>query len=78
MANRVAGILALVAFAMCLLVGCFEADNSFTTIVYRALIAMFWTYVVGYVIGIAAEKMLNEAGPEKNPASIEESVTDGR
>lgn len=86
MANRIAGILALIAFATCLLLGTFTAENSFTTTVYRGLLAMLGTYVVGYVVGIAAEKMLSEniAAEErrlaetKNSATTEGSATDGR
>lgn len=79
MPNRIAGILALIAFAMCLLVGGFEAENPFTTVVWRSLIAMFGTYVVGYLIGFAAEQMLGEqkAAAEKAEA-VKESATDGR
>lgn len=79
MANRIAGILALVAFAMCLLVGAFEAGNPFTTVVWRSLVAMFGTYVIGYIIGIAAERMLGEqkAAAEKSEA-VQESATDSR
>lgn len=81
MANRLAGILAVIAFAMCLLVGAFEADNPFTTCVYRSLIAMFWTYVVGYLVGIAAERMVAEhvVGLEKKAEAVaKESATEGR
>ena len=79
MPNRIAGILALIAFSMCLLVGAFEANNPFTTVVWRSLIAMFGTYVIGYIIGIAAERMLGEqkAAAEKAVA-VKESATDGR
>ena len=79
MPNRIAGILALVAFAMCLLVGGFEANNPFTTVVWRSLIAMFGTYVVGYLIGMAAERMLGEhrEAMEKSPP-VKESTMDGR
>ena len=79
MANRIAGILALVAFAMCLLVGAFEAGNPFTTIVWRSLVAMFGTYVIGYVIGIAAERMLSEQKAEaEKSGAVKESATEGR
>jgi NhaP-type Na+/H+ or K+/H+ antiporter len=85
MPNRIAGILALIAFALCLLLGS-QAENSFTTVVYRGLLAMLGTYVVGYCVGIAAEKMLSEnvaAGEEriaaeKKAAASEGSTTDGR
>jgi NhaP-type Na+/H+ or K+/H+ antiporter len=86
MANRVAGILALIAFAMCLVLGAYEAHNAFTTVVYRALLAMLGTYVVGYILGIAAEKMVTEdvvaaeqrLSSKKNPGTTEESATEGR
>lgn len=79
MANRVAGILSLVAFAMCLLVGAFEAGNPFTTVVWRALQAMFWTYVIGYIIGIAAERMLSEQLDQlKKAEGNKDSATEGR
>ena len=90
MANRIAGILALIAFATSLLLGVFHAENSFSTTVYRGLLAMLGTYVVGYFVGIAAEKMLSEnvaaeerrLAAEKNAAdaasSTEGSATDGR
>ena len=58
MPNRIAGILALIAFATCLLLGAFQAENSFTTTVFRGLLAMLGTYLIGYCVGIAAEKML--------------------
>lgn len=79
MANRVAGILALIAFAMCLMVGGFEAGNPFTTVVWRSLIAMFGTYVIGYIIGIAAEHLLSEhkVAAEKAEAA-KEAAKEGR
>lgn len=90
MPNRIAGILALIAFAICLLLGTFSAENTFTTVVYRGLLAMLGTYVVGYGVGIAAEKMLSEnveaherriAAEQKAAAaekSAQGSATDGR
>ena len=85
MPNRIAGILALIAFALCLLLGT-QAENSFATVIYRGLLAMLGTYVVGYCVGIAAEKMLSEnvaaeeerIAAEKNAAATEGSTTDGR
>jgi NhaP-type Na+/H+ or K+/H+ antiporter len=79
MPNRIAGILALISFAMCLLVGGFEAGNPFSTVVLRSLTAMAGTYVIGYLIGLAAERMLGEqkAAVEK-AATAKESTTDGR
>lgn len=60
MANRVGGILALIAFAVCLLVGTLEAGNAFSTVVIRALAAMLGLYVIGYLLGVAAEHMMAE------------------
>ena len=87
MANRIAGILALIAFAIALLVGVFEADNGFSTVIYRGLLAMLGTYVIGYFVGIAAERMLSEnvaaetkrlEAAEKLAAATEDPATDGR
>jgi NhaP-type Na+/H+ or K+/H+ antiporter len=81
MANRIACSLALIAFAMALLIGCFEADNTFGTIVLRAIGAMFGMLVVGFVIGIMAEKMMNEhlAAEEKKILDpTKETSVDGR
>ena len=87
MANQIAGLLALIAFAMSLLLGAIETENGFAVVVWRALLAMLGTYVVGYVLGVAAERMVAEnvvaaekklTATEKNSASSEESTTDGR
>jgi hypothetical protein len=48
-----------VAFAVCLLVG-LRADNTFSTIVSNALVAMGGTFAVGLVVGAMAQKMLDE------------------
>jgi hypothetical protein len=60
MARRISASLSLIAFAICLLIGAFEADNSFLTTVQRALVAMVVTLVVGLLIGAMAQKMLDE------------------
>ena len=60
MAKRISASLSLIAFAICLLIGAFEADNSFATTVQRALLAMVITLVVGLLIGAMAQKMLDE------------------
>lgn len=60
MPQRLAAILALVVFATCLVVGGFEASNSFATTVLRALVAMVVTLVVGLIVGMMAQKMLDE------------------
>jgi NhaP-type Na+/H+ or K+/H+ antiporter len=60
MIRRIAAIMALLVFALCLVVGGLEADNSFATTVQRALTAMVVTLVIGLVVGAMARKMLNE------------------
>ena len=60
MPTRLAAILALLVFAVCLLVGGIETGNTFTTTVGRALGAMAGTFVVGLVIGSMGQKMIDE------------------
>lgn len=60
MAQRIAAGLALIAFALCLLVGSLGAGNPFGTTVLRALAAMAVTFVVGLIVGSMAQKMLDE------------------
>jgi len=60
MAQRIAGCMALIAFAVCLLVGGLDADNPFTTTVERALEAMFATLLVGLLLGKMAKIMVDE------------------
>ena len=60
MVRRVAAVMALIVFAVCLLVGMFEADNSFATTVGRALKAMAFSLVIGLVVGAMAKAMINE------------------
>jgi hypothetical protein len=49
-----------VVFAVCLLIGGLQAGNTFTTTVLRALLAMGGTLIVGLVIGLMGQKMLDE------------------
>jgi protein-S-isoprenylcysteine O-methyltransferase Ste14 len=58
--NRIAAVAALLAFVVCLVVGGVQADNTFTTTVMRALVAMLVTLVIGLVMGGMAQKMLEE------------------
>jgi len=58
--RRIAATLSLIAFAICLLIGGFQAENTFATTVQRALVAMFVTLIVGLVVGAMAQKMLDE------------------
>ena len=53
---RIAATLSLIAFAACLLIGMFQAENGFATIVQRALVAMVVTLFVGLVVGAMAQK----------------------
>lgn len=59
MTQRIAGALALVAFAVCLCSGA-TANNPFGTVVARALLAMLVTLVIGLLVGSMAQKMLDE------------------
>ena len=59
MAKRMAGVLSIVVFAFCLLMG-LRAGNPFDTIVSRALVGMAGTYVVGLILGAVAQRMVDE------------------
>jgi hypothetical protein len=60
MPQRLAAVLAMIAFAGCLLIGGIEADNPFTTTVMRALVAMCGTFVIGLIVGAMGQKMIDE------------------
>ncbi len=75
MASRIAATLALLAFALCLLMG-MQAGNEFVTVVQRALGALVATFVVGLVIGTMAQKMLNENAKMAEKSEIAEAKTD--
>lgn len=60
MANRLAAILALVVFAVCLVAGGLGAGNPFATVVQRALVAMACSYVIGLALGAMCRRMLEE------------------
>lgn len=81
MPQRIAASLALIAFMLCLLVGALEADNTFTTTVGRALLAMAGTFVVGWTLGAMAQRMIEENlghEEEKLKKSQAEPPPDGR
>ena len=59
MPRRIAGCLALIAFATSLVAG-IGADNTFVTTVYRALLAMVVTFVIGLILGVMGQRMLDE------------------
>jgi|SRR5687768_10767403 len=71
--QRIASILALVAFALCLVVGSLHAGNTFTTTVTRALAAMGATFVIGLAIGLMGQRML-----EENLRAHEEKLKEGQ
>ena len=60
MPQRIAAMLALVAFALCLVAGALGAGNTFATTVARALGAMAGTFVIGLALGLMAQRMLDE------------------
>jgi len=60
MPKRIAAVMSLVVFVACLCIGGFEAGNTFGTTVWRALLAMGATLVIGLIVGTMAEKMLEE------------------
>ena len=60
MPQRLATIVALLAFALCLIIGGFEVGNPFTTTVERALAAMAGTYAVGLVVGLMGKRAIDE------------------
>jgi NhaP-type Na+/H+ or K+/H+ antiporter len=81
MPQRIAAVLGLLAFATCLVVGAFQADNTLETTVWRALVALAGTVAIGLVIGWMAQRMLDEhmVLEEKNlKNSAAKSVTEDR
>ena len=60
MPQRLATIVALLAFAVCLCVGGLQVGNPFTTTVGRALAAMAGTYVVGLIVGAMGRRAIEE------------------
>ena len=59
MTRKIAASSALLVFAVSILLG-LRAENTFSTTLARALVAMAATFVIGLVIGAMAEKMLEE------------------
>lgn len=60
MATRIAATFSLFCFAACLVAGLVTADHSFSTLVWRGLVAMAGTFVVGLIVGKMAETMILE------------------
>jgi hypothetical protein len=59
MVRRIAATMALIAFALCLVMG-IVAENDFGTTLTRGLKAMFVTFFVGLALGAMAQRMLDE------------------
>jgi hypothetical protein len=60
MVVRIAASMALVAFALCIVVGGLETGNPFGTTIQRALVALVATLFIGLIIGSAFKIMLRE------------------
>lgn len=73
MTRRLAACLGLIAFATCLVQGLF-VENSFSTVIWRALQALVVTLVIGLTLGVMYEKMLCE-NLEK-PGGLEDSAVE--
>jgi hypothetical protein len=78
MARRMAAALSMIVFAVCLLAG-LGAGNPPATILYKALVAMIGTLVIGLLLGAMAQKMLDEnikglKPPEKQPETPEKAA----
>lgn len=84
MPRRIAATMSLLAFAVCVVLG-LAADNPITTTLYRALLAMGGTLVIGLVIGAMAQRMIDEhvdsqrkRAAEKSEVSADNSTASGR
>lgn len=60
MPRRIAATLSLIVFAITLVTGSYQANNSFATVVYRAVVAMGFSFVIGLILGWMAQRMLDE------------------
>ena len=60
MPRRMAAVMAILVFAGCLVIGGLRADNTFTTTVARALVAMAGTFVISLIVGLMGQRMLHE------------------
>jgi hypothetical protein len=70
-----AAALSMTVFAVCLLAG-LGAGNPPATILYKALVAMVGTLIIGLLVGAMAQKMLDEnikaiKPPDKQPETPE-------
>ena len=82
MPSRFAASLAILAFALCLIIGVVQADNTFLTTISRALVAMVGTLVVGFIVGHAGQRMIDERVAQMKAAAGRnteaENAADGR
>jgi len=81
MPQRLAAVMALLAFAVCLIIGGLETGNPFSTAVTRALAAMAGTFVIGLIVGWMGQKMIDEnlnASKEKLLDSATKTQSSGR
>ena len=73
MIRRIASTMALVAFALCLVMG-IVAENDYVTTLSRGLKAMVVTFFVGLAVGAMAQRMLSENLSDlEKKSEIEES-----
>lgn len=59
MTRKIAASSALLVFGISILLG-LRAENTFSTTLSRALMAMGATFVIGLVVGVMADKMMAE------------------
>lgn len=74
MIRRIAGIGALLVFAVAV-IGGLQADNTFSTTITRALTAMAGTFVVGLIVGAMAQRMFDD---NKKLLKEKHKISDGK
>jgi predicted transcriptional regulator len=74
MARTLAASMGLLAFAVCLIAGIL-VDNTFATAVWRAMIAMIGTVVIGLIVGTMGQKMMDEKRIEEEKLKLNETET---
>ena len=77
MARTLSGIAGLLAFVVCLMTGV-AVGNTFSTSVWRAVIAMCGTCVIGLIVGAMGQKMLdeNKAQTKREEEKLKENPTE--
>ena len=58
-ARVIATSFALVAFALCLISGTF-AGNDFSTVIYRSILVMMFTWALGRAVGVVMQVMVED------------------